>query len=146
MSGSRLTSATYVYQQSGLLGFTALRKNKAILDFNTLRLHFCGPGEYELEKEVPPGTDTYQLEVAPSGHIVLPCFEFQEAGPSTQHSLTLLTKNDSNNTNHCSSSHGSKKNGNTQRSAAIPPPPTAPPVLPASCLSQERRNTPPPAA
>ena len=55
----------------GLLGLTALRKNRAILDFNTLRLYFCGPGDYELNREMPPGTDTYQLELAPSGHIVL---------------------------------------------------------------------------
>ena len=29
----------------GLLGLTALRKNRAILDFNLLRLYFCGPGD-----------------------------------------------------------------------------------------------------
>ena len=42
----------------GLLGLTALRKNRAILDFNTLRLYFCGPGDYDFDKETPPGTDT----------------------------------------------------------------------------------------
>ena len=31
----------------GLLGLTAVRKNRAIIDFNTLKLCFCGPGDYE---------------------------------------------------------------------------------------------------
>ena len=29
----------------GLLGLSALRERRAVLDFSTLRLHFCGPGE-----------------------------------------------------------------------------------------------------
>ena len=56
----------------GLLGLAALTKNRAILDFNTMELHFCGPGDYDLGKALPPGTDTFQLEKAPSGHMVLP--------------------------------------------------------------------------
>jgi hypothetical protein len=29
----------------GLLGLSAIRKNRAILDFNTLKFYFCGPGD-----------------------------------------------------------------------------------------------------
>ena len=61
----------------GLLGLTALKKNRAVLDFTTLKLYFCGPNDYELEKGLPEGTDVYQLETAPSGHIVLPCCEYK---------------------------------------------------------------------
>eukprot|EP00974_Lingulodinium_polyedra_P104496 10115224-Lingulodinium_polyedra.AAC.1 len=57
----------------GLLGLTALRKNRVVLDFTTLRLHFCGPGDYDMERTLPEGTDSFQLELAPSGHLVLPC-------------------------------------------------------------------------
>ena len=121
----------------GLLGLTALRNNRAILDFNTLRLHFCGPGDYELEREVPPGTDTYQLETAPSGHIVLPCCEYQKASTSSQHSLTLLAKGDSS---------GRSNSSGQQQPARLPPPPAQPPVLPASYSTHERRSTPPPQA
>ena len=121
----------------GLLGLTALRNNRAVLDFNTLRLYFCGPGDYELDKEVPPGTDTYQLEFAPSGHIVLPCCEYQKASTSSQHSLTLLTKDSSPGHRSSSSSTGSS-------SPVVPPPPALPPVLPIDYCYHERRSAPPP--
>ena len=58
----------------GLPGLTALRKNRAILDFNTLRLHFCGPGDCDMSKALPPGTDTFQLEVAPNQATL--CFHY----------------------------------------------------------------------
>jgi len=78
----------------GLLGLAALRKNRAILDFSTLELYFCGPGEYELGKAMPPGTDVFQLEVAPSGHLVLPCCNYSPgaATSSVEHTLTLISK------------------------------------------------------
>ena len=60
----------------GLLGLSSLRENRAILDCNTLQLHFCGPDDYHLEKILPPGTETHQMELAPSGHLVLPCCEY----------------------------------------------------------------------
>ena len=74
----------------GLLGLSALRKNRALVDCNTLQLHFCGPGDYHLEKTLPPGTETYQMEVAPSGHLVLPCCEYSapESAPSSSASLS----------------------------------------------------------
>ena len=73
----------------GLLGLEALRDNRALLDFTTNRLYFCGPGDIRIEKAVPPGTECFQLEVAPSGHIVLPCCEFAGNGVSSRPSLSL---------------------------------------------------------
>ena len=69
----------------GLLGLQPLRDRNAILDMKTLRLHFCGPGDYDLLPALPPGTESYQCELAPSGHLVLPCSEYagvdrEEAG------------------------------------------------------------------
>eukprot|EP00974_Lingulodinium_polyedra_P064696 6250271-Lingulodinium_polyedra.AAC.1 len=54
---------------AGLLCLTALRKNRTLLDFTTLRLHFFGPGDRDMERALPEGTDTFQLELAPSGHL-----------------------------------------------------------------------------
>ncbi len=95
----------------GLLGLTALRKNRAVLDFQKMELYFCGPGDYDITSGLPPGTDGFQLEVAPSGHLVLPCCEYESGTVNQDHSLILVTQE---------RSHGRR----------VPPPPTRPPVLP----------------
>ena len=98
----------------GLLGLSALTKNRGVLDFNTMELHFCGPGDYDLKKALPPGTDTFQLELAPSGHMVLPCCEFprsSDTASSEEYTLTLMTK------------HSVQKR-------TVPPAPEQPPTLP----------------
>ena len=59
----------------GLLGLHSMRNARALLDMSTLQLHLCGPGN--VQYNLPPGSDTYQLEIAPSGHLVLPCGEFE---------------------------------------------------------------------
>ena len=105
----------------GLLGLTALRKNRAILDLNTLKLHFLGPGDYDLASALPPGTDTFQGEIAPSGHLVIPCAEFGPKEPSEESSLTLITK-----------PPGLEPTRGNKRSRVVPPPPEAsPPMMPA---------------
>ena len=78
----------------GLLGLTALKNNRAVLDFTTMKLHFCGPGDIEMPKALPPGTETFQLETAPSGHLVLPCCEYSATSSNDQPSntLTLMTR------------------------------------------------------
>ena len=92
------------------MGLQALRNNKAVIDFNKMELHFLGEADYQLEKELPEGTDTFQLELAPSGHIVLPCSEFNRSADlqKADHTLTLITE-------HATINHD------------IPPPPPRPP-------------------
>ena len=63
-------------QLPGLLGLNALKRNRAVLDINTNKLYFLGPGDYDLDKAMPPGTDVIQCETSPSGHIILPCCEY----------------------------------------------------------------------
>ena len=77
----------------GLLGLNTLIKNRAIIDFSTMKMYFCGPGDMDLEKSLPPGTETFQLERAQSGHLVLPCCEFQApaSDPADTSELTLIT-------------------------------------------------------
>ena len=78
----------------GLMGLNALRKNRAVLDFNTQELLFLGPGDYDLMKAVPPGTDVFDLERAPSGHLVIPCCEYEGLNPQENggDTLTLLAR------------------------------------------------------
>ncbi len=77
-------------------GFSALKMNRATLDFNTMELHLCGPGDYDPAKATPPGTDAFQLVVAPSGHVVLPCCDCLNAfgihTASEEYALTLTSK------------------------------------------------------
>ena len=62
----------------GLLGAKALERSRVVLDFRTLQLHMCGPEDIPLEKGLPTGTVTYQLERASTGHLMLPCTEFEK--------------------------------------------------------------------
>ena len=42
-----------------------------------LQLHFVGPGQATYN--LPPGSESFQLEIAPSGHMVLPVGEYEAA-------------------------------------------------------------------
>ena len=58
-----------------LLGLESLRNNNAILECGPGRLHLCGPGGNR-PLVLPAGTRSYQLELTPSGHWLLPCSRF----------------------------------------------------------------------
>ena len=85
----------------GLLGLHALRARNAILDLKTLQIHLCGPGDYDLPQYLPPGTESFQCEIAPSGHMVLPCCNYsgvdqEESGRlDTGPQLSLVTSSSS---------------------------------------------------
>ena len=78
-----------------LLGLQSLRENGGILDMCKLQLHFCGHAGATIEPG--PGATTFQLELSPSGHLVLPCSEFSKhVGHNPQidePSLTLAALN-----------------------------------------------------
>ena len=125
----------------GLLGLTALKKNRAVLDFTTLKLYFCGPNDYELEKGLPEGTDVYQLETAPSGHIVLPCCEYQKASVSPDHALTLWSRDKRAPCARERSSDTNRHNDRNKSNTRIPPPPMTAPVLPTGTSSRPDGST-----
>ena len=52
-----------------------MRNNRAVFDMVNLQLHFCGPADINLA--LPLGTKSFQLEISPSGHLVLPCTNFE---------------------------------------------------------------------
>ena len=111
----------------GLLGLAALQKNRAVLDFSSMKLHFCGPGDIKIDPGLPPGTESFQLEQAPSGHLVLPCCEYKNKKPHNTSSLTLIARTDS-----------SSSSGSLSAAPAVvpPPPPETPPVLTDTMLAE----------
>ena len=66
-----------------LLGLKALQDQKAILDLSKRQLHFVGQGEPTLV--LPPGSETFQLEAAMSGHLLLPCTSSAPATAGEHH-------------------------------------------------------------
>ena len=94
-----------------------------------------------MERALPTGSDTYQLELAPSGHLVLPCSEFQKASTSSEHTLTLISRSNGGDNNGSSGSGGRVTEANSF--PLIPPPPANPPVLPQT-LRHTEPLTPPP--
>ena len=86
----------------GLLGLSTMA-GRTILDMRSNQLHFLGPGEAELM--LPPGSETFQCVMSPSGHLMIPCSRFlssSRSGPS-QGSLTI----DANESLHLHSSSSS---------------------------------------
>ena len=75
VTGSFATPVVAESELPGLLGFKTMRNNRAVLDMVNLQLHFCGPAGINLT--LPPGTESFQLEISPSGHLVLPCTNFE---------------------------------------------------------------------
>ena len=78
----------------GLLGLHAMRQMRGILDMYNNKLHFVGPGD--LDWSFPPGTETFDLIEAPSGHLLLPCNLYSQAAMSKSNidakELTLLAE------------------------------------------------------
>lgn len=111
----------------GLLGLDSLRRTRAILDLNTLKLHFCGPADYRLEEHLPAGTDSFDLQLAPSGHLLLPCScfsKFPKASGPEEPSLALHAVPTTEDTPHPEAASSSAP-------ARIPtPPPPPPPYTP----------------
>ena len=72
-------------QIPGLLGLLPLRERRAIIDCEKMQVHFAGPGDYDLEATLPPGTESFQGELTPSGHFGLPCAEYEGLDQAEKH-------------------------------------------------------------
>ena len=59
-----------------LLGLDSLRRLRAVIDCRTMKVHFIGPGDFDIQASSPPGTKCIQCLTAPSGHMVVSCADF----------------------------------------------------------------------
>ena len=75
----------------GLLGITSLRQRRTVIDLIDGKLYFVGPGDYDLSQALPPGTECYQCETSPSGHLILPCCDYSGATADRENPMTLHT-------------------------------------------------------
>ena len=62
----------------GLLGLESIQKLRGVIDTysNPPKLYCCGPGDYDIK--LSPGSKTFPLFPAPSGHLILPTSEFNK--------------------------------------------------------------------
>ena len=70
MPGTFTTPIVKNASTPALYGLQSMVKNRALLDCEGKKLYHLGEGEYQLI--LPPGTEVFELESAPSGHLVLP--------------------------------------------------------------------------
>ena len=63
-----------------LLGLTTMEKHRAILDITGQS--YIIPGKGPVEYRLPKGSRILKLKKAPSGHLMLPCDEWQSMGVS----------------------------------------------------------------
>ena len=66
-----------------LMGRLSLQKARTLIDTITNNIYMLGPGDYEeaLQGAMPPGTRCFQAEIAPSGHMMLPCATYDSGTP-----------------------------------------------------------------
>ena len=90
-SGSLSTPIVQNSHVPGLLGLQTMQMERAILDMANKQLHLCAPGPVNID--LPPGSRTYCLEQAPSGHLLLPITDYLEAKRSQQDQQRFKTTN-----------------------------------------------------
>ena len=73
----------------GLMPFT---NQRTIIDLTDRTLYMIGPGNYDLLRLLPAGTEDFQLVQAPSGHLVLPCDHYEELQSQERHGSIQLDR------------------------------------------------------
>ena len=71
-----------------LYGLVGLRKQSAVIDCGNNRMIF--PGSGGIKYVLSPGTKVHKLEVAASGHLLLPCCEWHAAKTSSSQGSSAL--------------------------------------------------------
>jgi hypothetical protein len=72
-----------------LLGLNTMVEQRAVIDLRTLTITFCGPDDRPLQ--YPNGSDTYKLHRAKSGHLMLPCCQYDASSTApVDKSLVLI--------------------------------------------------------
>jgi hypothetical protein len=78
-----------------LLGLKGLKKNRALIDCVNDRIYFLGEGEVLVR--LPPGSQSHQLIMSPSGHLMLPISHYDllkrvGKGEDTKRSFTVTSE------------------------------------------------------
>ena len=82
----------------GLLGLDSLEKLGAVVDFGNRTVYVPGAEGVALAKGMPPGTDSFDLERAPSGHLLLPCTFFRgRVGEHSETPVSMLSMSSTDN-------------------------------------------------
>ena len=100
------------FESSRPLGPIGFAKESSNFGFQHFAVAFLWTWKHLCGQASAPGSESFQLELSPSGHIVLPCCEYGQGAAVDKHTLTLLTEG---------------KPAKAPRT--IPPPPREPPVL-----------------
>ena len=72
-----------------LLGLDTIKKCRMLIDAARNQVYMIGPGDYDLMRHLPPGTQRFDCVTAPSGHMLLPCAEFNDAQRQDWHGGAL---------------------------------------------------------
>ena len=77
---------------TGILGLLAIRGRRGIIDTGKNKLYFPGPGGAQIQ--LSPGSETYDLIDAPSGHLLIPCCHYSKLKQKhkPEHDLTLYNR------------------------------------------------------
>ena len=107
-----------------LLGLRTRIERRAIMDFTTMRISFTGPGETRIDYS--PGTDTFKVLQAPSGHVMLSCCEYQSQGLRGREDVPsqsdlLLFSNEQNSSEAAASTSSSAQGGRGRETGQVTP-------------------------
>ena len=86
---------------TGILGLLAIRGRQGIIDTGNNKLHFPGPGGAQIQ--LSPGSETYDLLDAPSGHLLIPCCHYDKLKQQQKPEPDLTLYNRGNGATSCSS-------------------------------------------
>ena len=68
-----------------LWGLQSLRRHRALIDCQGLKLHLLGAGDLQLR--LPPGSRSFPLELSEGGHMILPINEFETLKDQNKHGI-----------------------------------------------------------
>ena len=99
-----------------LLGLKTLLERRAIIDLTRMQISFTGPGESRID--FSPGTDTFAMMQAPSGHLMLPCCEYGAASSSSSSPTDLILHTSASSSSSASTAAPSTRDQSVESGAA----------------------------
>ena len=91
VSGTFDTPTVPDSQLPALLGLSAARESRMIIDTSKNMIYMAGAGDYDMMRALPAGTQQFSCVLAPSGHMMIPCAESQIAADTSSRGRLKLT-------------------------------------------------------